>query len=146
MVKETIEEDTGMSGKLDYKSKDKDLEGLFKNRQDERVGLIEESISDIKDMITERGKLNSEILQSLDKIDIFINNAMPKPELGNVIHAHELIKELLKKKVEIEELKVKEKLDFWKDIALLKKELREHMKEFRDMQSKTSMIDNILEI
>jgi hypothetical protein len=29
---------------------------------------------------------------------------------------------------------------------MLKKELRDHMKEFRDMESKTSMLDNILEM
>jgi len=122
--------------------KPKDVEKLFKERQDDRVGLLKESISDIENMLVTREKLNKEMLDSLDKVDMFINNSMPKSGEDT----HDLMKEMLKKKIEVEELKIEEKLNFWRDQALLKKELREHMKEFRDMESKTSMIDHIMEI
>jgi transcription antitermination factor NusA-like protein len=100
-------------------------------------------------MITHRGDLHKEILKSFDSIDLFINNTMPKNDgsAGNLSESkQELIKELLKKKIELDEMRSTEKLNFWRDVALLKKELREHMKEFRDMQSKTSMLDNLLDI
>lgn len=150
MKKQNIEESLGLEPKVDYKSKDnKDVEAVFKERQDDRVQLLEESINDIKQMITHRGDLHKEILKSFDSIDLFINNTMPKNDgsAGNLSESkQELIKELLKKKIELDEMRSTEKLNFWRDVALLKKELREHMKEFRDMQSKTSMLDNLLDI
>jgi hypothetical protein len=145
-----IEENLGIAAKLDYKTKDTNVEKVFKDRQDDRVELIEESISDIKQMIAERGLLHKEIIKSLDSVDMFINNTMPKTNeitFGTMNDSRQkLIQELLKKKIEIDELKTQEKLNFWRDVALLKKELREHMKEYRDMKSKTSMIDNLLEM
>lgn len=141
MVRETIE-DIGLGTKLDYKVKDKNVEKLFKERQDARVELLQESITDIQNMLVSRETLHNELLKGIDKLEMFIDNSMPKGSTP----APDLMKELLKKKIEMEELKVNEKLNFWKDQALLKKELREHMKEFRDMESKTSMIDNILDM
>ncbi len=126
-----------------------DVEKLFKDRQDERVGLIKESILDIQNMITERGKLHSQLLDSLANIELFVDNKMPKIEsisTNTLPQKSDIIKELLKKKIDLQELKIEENLNVWRDIAMLKRELREHMKEFRDMQSKTSMLDNILEI
>jgi hypothetical protein len=150
MKKETIEESLGLSPKADYKTQGKDVEKVFKDRQDDRVELLEESISDIKQMIVDRGALHKDIIKSLENIDMFINNTMPKTNeimFGTMNDSRQkLIQELLKKKIELDELKASEKLNFWRDVALLKKELREHMKEYRDMQSKTSMIDNLLEI
>ena len=133
---------------VDYKS-NKDVERLFKDRQDERVGLIKESIADINNMIVEREELHNQLLDSLGDIELFIDNKMPKLEAfssNTPSVKSDIIKELLKKKIELQELKIEENLNFWRDKALLKKELREHMKEFRDLESKTSMLDNILEI
>jgi flavorubredoxin len=148
LKKSTIEDDLGLSPKIDYKSKDKDIEKIFKERQDDRLQLIEESIADIKQMIVARGDLHKEILKSLENVELYINNTMPKnePVFGSMSDSRQdLIKELLKKKIELDELKINEKLNFWRDTALLKKELREHMKELRDMKSQTSMLDNVLE-
>jgi hypothetical protein len=132
---------------LDYKSKD--VEKFFKDRQDDRVKLLKESIADINNMLKTREDLHNQMLKNIDEIDIFINNSMPKPAnvTSDAIAANkDIVKELLKKKIELEEIKLEENLNFWRDKAALKKELREHMKEFRDMQSKTSMLDNIVNI
>jgi len=125
----------------------KKVEDLFKNRQDDKIGLIKESIEEIQSMIKNREGLHKEMLGNLDKISLFIDNSMPKPTnitQDNMAAHHELIKELLKKKIEVEELRIEEKLNVWRDCALLKKELREHMKEFRDIESKTNMLDNLI--
>ena len=148
MKKDKILEDLGLEADIDYKSKDKDVEKFFKERDDDRVKLIEESITDIKEMMVNREVVHKEMLTNLTEVETFINNNMP--DLGGasteaIKVRQELYRELLKKKIDIQELKIEEKLNFWRDQALLKKELREHMKEFRDMQSKTSMIDQILE-
>jgi len=134
---------------MKMEKKSKDVEELLKDRQDERVQLLEESIQDIKDMIKERGALHKELLSSLDKIDIFINNEMPKQTnvtSDAMVMRQELAKELLKKKIELEELKIQEKLNYWRDVALLKRELREHTKEIRDMQSRTNMIGSLMDM
>jgi hypothetical protein len=140
-------EDLETESKVDYKSKD--VESLFKNRQGEKVDLVQESVKDIQDMIINREKLHNEMMINLTEIDSFINNSMPDQGAASaeaIKIRQDLIKELLKKKIDIEELKVEEKLNFWRDLALLKKELREHMKEVRDMESKSTMLDNIMGI
>jgi hypothetical protein len=141
-------DDLGLEAKApDYKSKDKDVEEIFKNREDERVKLLEESTLDIKEMIVGREELHKEMMISFTKIEAFINNTMPDPGAASseaIKIRQDLIKELLKKRIELDQLRIDETLNFWRDTALLKKELREHMKEFRDMESKTSMIDTIL--
>jgi hypothetical protein len=137
-------EDLGFKVKTsDYKSKNRDVEEIFKNREDERVKLLEESTLDIKEMIEGREKLHKEMMFSFTKIEAFINNIMPEPGTSSS-EGINIRQELIKKRIELDQLRIEEQLNFWRDTALLKKELREHMKEFRDMQSKTSMIDTIL--
>ena len=140
-----IAKELGLELNTDYKS-NKDIEKLFKERQDDQIQLLKEGISDIQNMIKERESLSKELLKNLEKVILFIDNNTPKlAELQRIDPRGDLIKEMLKKKVEIEELKLAESLNVWRDIAMLKKELREHMKEYRDLQSKTSMLDNMLE-
>jgi hypothetical protein len=146
MKKSNIAEELGISVNLDYKA-NKDVEKLFKDRQDDRVSLLKESISDINQMMVGREELHKELINNLDKIELFVDNSIAKFDSNRFnSNVPDMMKELLKKKVEIQELKLQEKLNFWRDTALLKKELREHMKEYRDMESKTSMLDNILEV
>ena len=147
MKKEINLEDLGLEAKHDYKSKDLDVEKIFKDREDERVKLLEESVIDIKEMIVGREELHKDIMFNFTKMEAFINNSMPDPGAASseaIKIRQDLIKDLLKKKIELDELRAEEKLNFWRDVALLKKELREHLKEFRDMESKTSMIDTLL--
>jgi hypothetical protein len=51
---------------------------------------------------------------------------------------------LRKKLVEIDESKAEEKLNCWRDICQLKKELREQIKEFRDKIKKNDMLESII--
>jgi|TARA_B100002003_G_C14050885_1_gene506104 hypothetical protein len=135
--------------KSDYKTKEKDVEKLFKEREIDKVELLKEGVEDIQQMIADRTILHKEILENLTKIDTFINNSMPDAGGASteaIKVRQDLIRELLKKKIELDELKVNEKQNYWRDVAALKKELREHMKEFRDMESKTSMLDSMLEM
>ena len=142
-------DELGLEMKSDYKTKDKDVERLFKDREVDKVALLKEGVYDIQQMISERGILHKEILENLMRIDTFINNSMPDTGGASteaIKVRQDLIRELLKKKIEIDELKVNEKQNYWRDVAALKKELREHMKEFRDMESKSSMLDSMMEM
>jgi hypothetical protein len=132
-----------------YKTKEMDVEKLFKDREIDKVALLKEGVEDIQQMISNRADLHKEILDNLTRIDTFINNSMPEAGGASteaIKIRQDLIKELLKKKIELDELKINEKQNYWRDVAALKKELREHMKEFRDMESKSSMLDSMLEM
>ena len=124
------------------------VEGLFKERQEEQIKLIQDSIDDINSMIQERGELHKSLISSMEKLDLSMDNKMPSMNALQSSNpaAAQLLNELMKKKIELEEVKMEEKLNYWRDVALLKKELREHQKELRDLQSKTSMVDNLLGI
>jgi nitrate/TMAO reductase-like tetraheme cytochrome c subunit len=49
------------------------------------------------------------------------------------------------KKMEISEHQMKEKLDCWKDIALLKKELRERQREYTEKKGRLNMLNELLD-
>ena len=52
--------------------------------------------------------------------------------------------DLRKKKVEISEMQINEKVSAWKDIALLRKELREKQRELDEREGRMKMLDKIL--
>ena len=49
------------------------------------------------------------------------------------------------KKIEISEIQMKEKIDSWKDIALLKRELREQEQELSEKQERIESITKLLD-
>ncbi len=63
---------------------------------------------------------------------------------GQEITIREII-ELKKKEIEIEEEKVKEKLNTWKDVANLKRELRIHVASFQNKLQHNAMLDNLID-
>ena len=144
-MNEITKETLGISSSIKYEPRKNtpNVEKFLKSRDDDRIELIRESIDEINKLISNRADLHKEILDNLGSINLFINNSMPS---GDDESKKDLLRELIKKKIEIEEIKIEEKLNVWRDQALLKKELREHMKEVRDMESKSSMLDNILDM
>jgi hypothetical protein len=126
-----------------------DATELFKNLSEDKLASVKELIADIEVMIANRNELNKEILKQLDKVNLELDNTITKFQgTASAANSGEIMKvlgELRKKKVELEELKLQEKLNFWRDVAQLKKELREHIKELREKESKSSLIDTLLE-
>jgi len=49
------------------------------------------------------------------------------------------------KKIEVAELQINEKVSSWKDIALLKRELREYQRQLSEKESRMDMLKGILE-
>lgn len=133
-------------------AKELDATSLFKNLSADKLESVKEMIEDIEKMIAGRKELNKEILSHLDKVNLEIDNSILQLQgmmnNTNVTNSGEVIRtlgELRKKKIEIEEQKAMEKLNFWRDVAMLKKEMREHMQELREKESKSSLIDTLLE-
>ena len=109
--------------------------------QQNKVSLTKESVSDIQEQILLREQLHLQILDEMDKI---------KLQLSNILLSNSEIEEqekarIRQKQVDLEQFKVREKIDKWKDIAILKKELRDRLKEFKETESKTQLMTELLE-
>ena len=124
--------------KVDYSTEKNDI---LKDIQSEKIVSIKEMIEDIKNLIAERDILHKEMLGDAERVKTGINNTLAAA--GKTEIKEQLI--LRQKEVEIDEVKIEEKLNRWRDIALLKKELRERVKEFQDRENRAEMLDNILE-
>ncbi len=110
---------------------------LFKAMRADKTGTLKEAIQDIRELINLRGKLHSELTLDMDLI---------KGELSGVINQmpDEERKTLIARRIELDTAKVEEKLNAFRDIAKLKEELREHLKELRQQESRDNLIDNLL--
>ena len=126
---------------------------IFKNISAEKLEPIKESIEEIEAMIKQRAAVHKEINEHVGKVQIDIDNTLlDMPKLTNVATMStniggELVKaisELKKKKFELEEIKISEKLNLWRDVADLKKELREYVREFKEKESKSDLLDSLL--
>jgi ATP-dependent Lon protease len=81
------------------------------------------------------------MLNDIEKIKTFINttaiqiNDQTQPELAF---------ELKKNQIDIDKFKIEEKLNRWRDVAALKKELRERVKEITEREQREAMLNEIL--
>lgn len=118
---------------------------VFEKMQGEKTESLKRSIEDILSLIKQREKLSNELLKDMDKIKFEIGAIITKvsTELGGVESQKEQVT-LKQKQVEIEEVKVQEKLNCWRDIAALKQELREREQEFKEKESRLGMIDDLI--
>jgi len=121
-------------------------ESGFEELGKEKIQALKEAISDIESLIEERQKLSIEILTEGEALKSGINNFLlenDNPELTD----HDALMEknnLRAKKIAIEELQLNEKIDCWKDVALLKKELRIYEKELKEKQSRVDALSKLL--
>lgn len=125
-------------GFVDYDNK----ENIFQELQGEKVGSIKEVIEDIEKLIDQREQLSKELFRDIEKIKTSINNFALA--LGDDANKGEQLS-LRQKQVEIEEVALQEKVNCWRDVALLKKELRERVKEFKEREGRLNALDSILE-
>lgn len=114
----------------------------------ERVVSLKKAISEIKQLIEERKKLSLEFIKEGESIKSEISNLILTNEstLRALGQNEALIEKnaLRNKKVEISELQLNEKIDCWKDIALLKKELRIYEKELSEKEGRIKELNDIL--
>lgn len=123
---------------------------LFENLKKEKLESLKGLISDIEIMIKEREGLNKEILKGLDKVKIETSNTILSLNEQQSLTTEgnsdklKLIGELRKKIIELEEIKLNEKLNCFRDIADLKKELRLFIREFKEKETKQDILDGLL--
>jgi hypothetical protein len=119
-----------------------DRQDIFQDLQGDKMGSLKEMIDDILELIKMREAVNKDIFQEIDKIRILINNFIS--ELSDPNNRAEQLR-MRQKQIDIEELRVQEKLNFWRDVAELKRELRERIKEFKERETRASALDKIFE-
>ncbi|HLD04412.1 MAG TPA: hypothetical protein VJG90_01710 [Candidatus Nanoarchaeia archaeon] len=112
---------------------------LFRSFQDEKILSLKELIEDIQGLIEERKKLQEELVAEMGKMQMSISNLLGQADIS----ADEKVK-LKTKQIELDEKKIQEKLNSWKDIAALKQELRDHAREFKEKESRMEMLDEMM--
>ena len=112
-----------------------------------KVDSLKERVIEVETMIKERETLSHRFIKEGEKMKSNINNFLldnaPKGEDDSEFTRER--SELRKKQIDISELQLNEKVGCWRDIALLKKEMRESTKELNEKESKAEMIRDILE-
>jgi hypothetical protein len=140
---------------MDYhanKLADFDATEMFKNISKEKLEPIRELITEIEFLIQNRSDVHNEINSHIDKMQMEIDNFLLNlPKIKSVGEptnlGGELVKamaEFRKKKLELEELRLQEKLNFWRDVSALKRELREYAREFKEKETKSDLLDSLM--
>jgi uncharacterized coiled-coil DUF342 family protein len=126
-------------------SKNLDLDGVGK----ERMVALRTSISEINEQIKGREKLSRQIFNECEKLKTEINNFLSEHQILNIgAEDNSAIREktdLRHKKMEISELQLNEKINCWKDISQLKKELREYERELQEKNERSEALARIME-
>ena len=124
----------------------KDSSELIKNLQEGELVSLRQAIEDIEDLIKKRQELNEELINEIrnlsSNLKAYIQSLPTTVTNEDALKAH---LELRKKLVELEEIRLLEKLNEWRDIAELKKELRERVKEYQEKAMRSDVIEQILE-
>ena len=121
--------------------------GDFNSIGSGKVDSLKEVVDEVNLMISERKKLSSNFIAEAEKMKTQINNFLlenaPKGEDDSEFTRERA--ELRKKQIEISELQLNEKVGCWKDIALLKRELRDWGSQLSEKSSRADTIRKILE-
>ena len=119
-----------------------EVEYIFKDLQNKKLGSIKEVIDDIQNLIEERKKLRDDIFNDLDRMSLKINNFLTEKQ--DELKPEELV-EIKRKIIEIDESKAQEKLNAWRDVSALKKELREYLRELKEKKDGYNMLESMVD-
>jgi hypothetical protein len=113
-----------------------------------KLNALKNSVEDINILIEEREDLSEDFIEEGEEVKTEINNFLLENENTTEFEKADLMKEknlLRSKKIEISEIQMKEKIDSWKDIALLKKELRLQEQEISEREERMNSITKLLD-
>lgn len=111
-----------------------------------KIDSLKETIVEIDDQIAERKEISKEFRREGSKMKMNIKNfLLENAPVGedDTDFARERA-ELRKKQIEIDEMLLNEKVNCWKDVVLLNKDLREQQKELFERESRIDTINEIL--
>lgn len=129
-----------------------EIDNVLKDLQDGKIDSLKEAIEDIQELIIQRKELSDLFSRKVKKIEIdisnFISEAQSRIGVTDSMALKQFVSDIVALKakgVEIGALDLKEQIDCWRDIALLKKELRDRIKEYKEKESRINILDEILE-
>jgi len=120
---------------------------LLDNVGKERISSLKRSIKELKELIKERETLSREVVKECEKLKTEINNFLLENENIELTEHDALLERnnLRAKKIAVSELELNEKIDAWKDIGILKRELREYEQELSEKEDRIKALNEILE-
>ena len=110
----------------------------------ERVNSLKESIKEIDFLIGEREELSENLSKEVQGIKTKIENFLLTNEAVDTDGFRER-NGLRQKQIDVSELELNEKVNCWRDVALLKKEKREKQKDLSEKEERAAMFKEILE-
>ncbi|MFC1755525.1 hypothetical protein ACFL96_19395 [Thermoproteota archaeon] len=132
---------------MDYTSNKLEDERVFEMMGAEKLESLNASIEDIQEAIKMRKHLSDQIVGLFTKVLVDTDNFIIK--LHTVDRNNDIVRgeqmRIKQKAMDIEAKKIEEQVNCWRDVALLKKELREHLAEFREREGRSNMLDSLLD-
>ncbi len=108
----------------------------------DKLDSLKQAVNEINELIENREKLSKKMINEAEGIKIDITNFFVENPTGEQEVREKIA--LKQKQVDISELQLNEKINCWRDIAMLKKELRERKKELGEKQERLNMLNTIL--
>lgn len=118
------------------------VEGIMKDFQGAKIMSIKEVIDDINELIGVREKLQKEVFNDIDKALSSINNFL-NTRTSQFDPVQEL--SIREKLLDLETFRMQEKINTFRDIAALKKELRDRVQEYKEQEHNATVLDNLLQ-
>ena len=110
-----------------------------------KVSSLKQTIEEINRMIAEREALSANVFNEGEKLKMQINNFIIENQNNKELEDVKGRNDLRNKQIDVSELQLNEKVSCWKDIAILKKELRDREKELLEKEERSKMLGKILE-
>ena len=111
-----------------------------------KLEALETSIDEIKELIDEREELSEEIFNDGEKTKREITNfILANEKADNSMEKEDALIGLRQKQVDMTELQLNERVACWKDVAVLKKELRDKEQELTERKERMKALNSILE-
>jgi len=147
ILKEQIDSKTKYTPKKIKQDLKEELFGdLFKDISNVKITSIKENVDDINRLMQTREVLKKELFDDIEQSKVEINGILAKVPIDATtmpaVTAEHL--KLKQKLIDLEERKMQEKLNCWRDIALLKRELRENTREVQEKENSLGLLDKII--
>jgi hypothetical protein len=146
-------EDNGITGFIQDEAMEKQLlenakgreeiDMLFNQMNNVQLDSIKEAIAEINEMIIEREKLRTEVSFDLEKVALKFTNFLA--EKRDTLSPEQLT-EIQRKIIDLEEDKAREKINSWRDVAMLRKELREFKFTLKEKKDGMDMLQSTMNI
>jgi hypothetical protein len=147
MELKNLEANLGLSGLEGAEIPETNETDIFGELGKEKIVALKKSIKEINFPVIERESLSVKIIDECDVLKkeieefILINDRI---QIASPDAAREK-NDLRHKKIEISEMQLNEKLNCWKDIAQLKKELRIYERELSEREARIESLNKLVE-